>query len=1236
MLSTRGFGRLQVKLLLLVQIASLPALFLLFSMAVHEREAAVESSKADLTNMARLASINRERYFLGAQQVLATVARTPLFQTDVSQRCNVYLQDLAERIPVFFYFGVFDGAGHLRCTSRSGGVNAETSDGSFFRRDRDNVDFSVSPYMFDSTSRRKSLQFGQPLFDHVGADHQNGVIFGSIDLAAHEQSLAGLLPETLARVVFTDHDGIILSSYPAEPEKIGTRVLETQLLETIRASKTALSEEQQVSGTYFRATDVVRIGNVIAMHTILTMPLNVIAAKSNRRFYALSAALVAALSAVMLIAWWLGDRWIVRRARLISDAALRIGQGEHGVRTRFVSQQDELDQVGLAFDRMAEALERREADLLITNRWLANAQRIAKLGHWEFDLSTNRGWWSTEYSEIFSEKASDYSFEVFLEWVHPDDKKRVADAYARIVATKAPTAIEYRTVGKHGRLRWLHVIGECVGNDDGPPVKLFGIIQDITDRKKVEASLKLLEAAVSSANDMILITEAVPVDETGPRIVFVNDALEKRAGYSKKEVVGKSPRLLQEATTSRESLTRIRAAMKSWTTVREALINYSKVGMPFRVELDIAPIADETGLLSHWVAIGRDITETKNAATALVASEERYRLLFNANPLPIVMFDATTLRYVNANETFCHQYGYVQSELQDQRVTDRHIPKTFESLRSEIQALPIGISILKGVRHVKRDGSLINVEVTRIKTEIDGQQMLITSPLDVTDRVLAENALKASEERYRQLFESNPLPLWVYDLETLAFLDVNNVACERYGYSRDEFLAMTMCDIRPAEDIATFKRRIPHDGTTRLNFGPWRHRRKDGTVMMVEINSHDVNMHGRKARFVCPIEVTQKLYVEEEIRRMNLLLERKVELRTEELARSLALQQSLFDNVPQIVWLADLNGSITFANRIWSEKIGLVADEWRGEGWSRALHPEDLDRVMQEWLAAAPVKASFEIEYRLLHRDGGYHHYEVNARRTLTHSGEPICWVGICSDVTNSRRREEALRFANQELEAFSYSVSHDLRAPLRAIDGFSERLQLESAERIDVQGRHYLDRIRAGAANMNRLIDDLLSLSQVTRGSMAMSKVDLSMLARQVFDELRQREPGHPAKIVIMENMTARGDAHLLRILFVNLIGNALKFSGKREISRIEVGETTIGGNISTFFVRDNGAGFDPAYSSKIFGVFQRLHSAAEFPGTGIGLATVQRIVHRHGGHVSAQGTLDVGATIYFSLRGD
>jgi PAS domain S-box-containing protein len=373
---------------------------------------------------------------------------------------------------------------------------------------------------------------------------------------------------------------------------------------------------------------------------------------------------------------------------------------------------------------------------------------------------------------------------------------------------------------------------------------------------------------------------------------------------------------------------------------------------------------------------------------------------------------------------------------------------------------------------------------------------------------------------------------------------------------------------------------------------------------------------------------------QEEIRRMHLPLESKDEMGAEELARSLALQTSLFDSVPQLVWLADLDGSVTFANRLWSERIGVAPNDWKGDGWSMALHPEDFERVTREWREAVSSKDHVEIKFRLLHRDNEYHHYQANLQKALGKTGDAACWVGVCSDVTDSRHRDNALRVANQELQAFSSAISHDLRAPLRAITGFSECLQLESAGRLDEKGRHYLERIRVGAARMSELIDDLLSFSRVTRTDITVGKVDLSKLAQQVFDELRQLEPDRPVEIVIQGGMTAIGDASLLRVVLVNLIGNALKFSRKRVVSQIEVGVNELPGDTSMFFVRDNGAGFDQAYVGKIFGIFQRLHSAKEFPGRGIGLATVQRIIHKHGGRVSAEGAVDQGAKICFWLR--
>jgi len=220
----------------------------------------------------------------------------------------------------------------------------------------------------------------------------------------------------------------------------------------------------------------------------------------------------------------------------------------------------------------------------------------------------------------------------------------------------------------------------------------------------------------------------------------------------------------------------------------------------------------------------------------------------------------------------------------------------------------------------------------------------------------------------------------------------------------------------------------------------------------------------------------------------------------------------------------------------------------------------------------------------------------------------------------------------NQELEAFSYSVSHDLRAPLRSIDGFSQALLEDYADKLDDSGKNYLQRVRSAATRMGELIDDMLQLSRVTRAEMHHETVDLSALAESVVADLRRVEPRRQVEVAVPPGLEAEGDPKLLRIALVNLLANAWKFTGRQPSARIEFGEI-INGTERAFYVRDNGVGFDMAYASKLFGAFQRLHAMSEFPGTGIGLATVQRIVHRHGGRVWAEGAVNGGATFYFSL---
>jgi signal transduction histidine kinase len=230
------------------------------------------------------------------------------------------------------------------------------------------------------------------------------------------------------------------------------------------------------------------------------------------------------------------------------------------------------------------------------------------------------------------------------------------------------------------------------------------------------------------------------------------------------------------------------------------------------------------------------------------------------------------------------------------------------------------------------------------------------------------------------------------------------------------------------------------------------------------------------------------------------------------------------------------------------------------------------------------------------------------------------------------QQRTSELEAANRELEAFSYSVSHDLRAPLRAVDGFSAALAEDYADKLDDTGRMHLERVRAGAQRMGALIDDLLSLSKITRTPIRDDSLDLSMLAAKVLDDLRAREPDRRVEVEIAPSLLARGDERLVTIALENLLGNAWKFTSKQPVGTIAVGreESDVG---TAFFVRDNGAGFDPTRSRGMFAPFQRFHRASEFEGTGIGLATVQRIITRHGGRIWAHSEEGAGATFFFTL---
>jgi PAS domain S-box-containing protein len=332
---------------------------------------------------------------------------------------------------------------------------------------------------------------------------------------------------------------------------------------------------------------------------------------------------------------------------------------------------------------------------------------------------------------------------------------------------------------------------------------------------------------------------------------------------------------------------------------------------------------------------------------------------------------------------------------------------------------------------------------------------------------------------------------------------------------------------------------------------------------------------------------------------------------------------------------------------------GYRAEEVLGQHFSLfATEEERREGRPGQDLAAAAARGSVSREtWRV--RKGGIRFWAETTLTALRGEGGALRgYAQMTRDLTERRRAEEELRqlaasleqrvaerteelrAVNGELEAFSYSVSHDLRAPLRAIDGFSKVVLERFGGQLDAQGRNYLERVRAGSQRMGRLIDDLLRLSRISRADLRPQPVDLASLAREALAELRARDPSRPVEVEVPDRLPAHGDADLLRVALGNLLGNAWKFTGKRADARIALGREEHGGE-TVYYVRDNGAGFDMRYASKLFAPFQRLHDAGDFEGTGVGLATVQRVLARHGGRAWAEGRVGEGATVFFTLGG-
>lgn len=378
----------------------------------------------------------------------------------------------------------------------------------------------------------------------------------------------------------------------------------------------------------------------------------------------------------------------------------------------------------------------------------------------------------------------------------------------------------------------------------------------------------------------------------------------------------------------------------------------------------------------------------------------------------------------------------------------------------------------------------------------------------------------------------------------------------------------------------------------------------------------------------------------------------QIEIQTEGIRQREQDLRELADAMPQMVWSVMADGSLGYVNRQLVEYTGMAANDVKTWSWGVGLHPEDLERCVEGWTTALRTGHPYHDECRMRRAsDGAYRWHLARAVPVHDRSGRIVQWFATCTDIDAQKKAETDIRelnaelekrveertaqltAVNRELEAFTYSVSHDLRAPLRAVDGFSRILQEDYDDKLDDEGRRILKVIRESSQEMGRLIDDLLAFSHLGRREIQGQDTDMNKLAREVVEELcADAPPEHRTEIEVRSLPIVRCDRSLVRQVWVNLISNAIKFSAKAEHPRVEIGAyPSAEGYVC--YVSDNGAGFDMKYYDKLFGVFQRLHSSQDFPGTGVGLAIVQRVVSKHGGRVWAEGEVNRGAKFFFML---
>ena len=1017
---------------------------------------------------------------------------------------------------------------------------------------------------------------------------------------------------------------------------------------------------------------------------------------------------------------------------------------------------------------------RTEDALRLSEMALTEAQRVAHLGAWDSDISVSDRHrreslhWSDETYRIFGFKPGSVqvNYELFLQSVHPEDRARVQAAATEAIAHKRPYQLEHRIIRPDGSERTVLEHAEVIFDDQDRPVRLTGAIQDITERKQAEETIRLrasLHAALISTT-----SDGYWLFDRDGKLLDVNDAYCRMSGYSRDELLKLHiPDL--EVIENREEVSRHIQYVMATGFDRFETQHRRKNGDIFDVEIS-ASFWPDTG---QFLLFARDITLSKRAQRALEDSEQRYRAIHDRSPIGIALVDSSTGRFVRVNPRLCEILGRRETQMLKLDFKSITHPDDIQSSLDHRRDLFEGRTRFFDIekRYLRPDGSLVwaRLIVVPMAAGREPPKLYLEMVEDITERKEAQRALQLNEQRYRSLTLATTPIVWNTAANGEVHSDIPGWR-ELTGMTLDEVQGWGWIDgLHPDDRQRTAEVWSAAVRNHSLYDTEYRVRRRDGEYRYMSVHGVPVleedggirewigtctditarkqaeaALDAERKRFrdvldilpayvvlltpdyhvpfanrffrerfgesqglrcfehlfgrtePCEICETYKVLKTMAPGEWNwtgpdgrhyhifdfpfidpdgstLILETGIDVTERDKAEAALREASLYtrnliEASPDPLVTISMEGKITDANQAAERATGVSRDLLIGSDFCDYFTDPELARHGYQEVFAKGIVRDYPLAIR--HSSGSVTEVLYNAAVFRNEAGQVEGVFAAARDVSQIRaverevrklneeleqrviQRTAQLEAANRELEAFSYSVSHDLRAPLRAINGFAKILVNDHKSQLSPEAQHYLDRIWKSGVHMGHLIDDLLAFSRLGRQPLNRKRIPINEVVELALEDLRAERENRLIEFDVKELPTSAADPMLLRQVFVNLLSNAIKFTRTKDVARIQVGTLTgdeLGHYVDApsgplpagvleygtvvFYVRDNGIGFDMRYASNLFGVFQRLHKAAEFEGTGVGLATVQRIVHRHGGYLWAEAEPDNGATFYFTL---